>query len=130
MVERPISWLTLVLVLCFYPVVVTIALWSGLVEKMLASEDLRVDIDNPSYSIIPGQIHLRGVHVYVNGMPQFILEAEHITAHIRLIPLLSKRFSLSWLGADNVSYRMRLPQEDKHDEAPRTKAFPPLKGCA
>lgn len=126
--KRKSLWISLVGALLLYPILVTAALWSGLVEKILASEDLRVEIDNPAYSLIPGQVHLRGVHVYVNGMPQFILEAEHVEAHIRLLPLLSKRFSLSWLGADNVSYRMRLPQEEKNDEAPRTKAFPPLKG--
>lgn len=126
--KRKRFWFTVVGVLLLYPVVVTAALWSGLVEKLLATDDLRVEIDNPSFSIIPGHIHLRGVHVYVNGMPQFIFEAENIEAHIRLLPLLSKRFSMSWLGADNVSYRMRLPQEDKADDAPRTKAFPPLEG--
>lgn len=126
--KRKRVWLTVLAVLLVYPIVVTAALWMGLVEKLLASEDLRVEIDNPSFSIIPGHLHLRGVHVYVNGMPQFILEAENIEAHIRLFPLLSRRFSMSWLGADNVSYRMRLPQEEKADDAPRTKAFPPLEG--
>jgi len=65
----------LVVLLAAYPVLVTAALWTGVVERALASEDLKVEIDNPAWTIWPGRIHLEGVRVYMNGETQFTLSA-------------------------------------------------------
>lgn len=121
-------WALFAALLLIYPVVVSAALWSGLVEKILKSEDLRVEIEKPAYSIIPGDFHLKSVKVYMNGDTQFTLFADDIHARVDIIPLLRRTFSLSWLSAENVKFRMRVQQEKEAAEAPRTLAFPPLDG--
>ncbi len=118
----------LVVFLAAYPVLVTAALWFGLVEKALASEDLKVEIDNPAWTIWPGRLHLGAVRVYLNGDVQFILSAEEARAHVQLLPLMKRRFYVSSLFAKNVSYRMRMQVEDSELKSPRVAAFPPLEG--
>lgn len=106
----------------------TTLLWSGAVERFVASEDVRVEIENPAYSVIPGHINAKAVHIYMNALPQFTLSVDDLDAHIRILPLFDKRISVSWLGAKDVKYRMRLPQEGQNAETPRVQAFPPLEG--
>jgi hypothetical protein len=126
--RRRKNWAILLGLLLIYPVLVSAALWSGLVEKILASEDLRVDIETPAYSIIPGDFHLKGVKAYVNGETQFTLFAEDVHARVNIIPLFKKVFSLSWVSAENVKFRMRVQHDKENVEEPRVLAFPPLAG--
>ena len=67
-----------------YPVLGTLALWTGFVEWVIRSEDVRVDIDNPSYTIWPGRVHLKHVKIYMNGDTQFILEAHDLVTNFSL----------------------------------------------
>lgn len=126
--KRKRWWLLAGTLLLVYPTVATLMLWTGMVERLLRTEDLRVEIENPAYSIIPGHIELRKVGVYMNAMPQFVLKADDVSARIRILPLFQRRLSLSWLGAENVSYRMRLPRKKGEVDTARTRAFPPLHG--
>lgn len=118
----------LVVVITAYPVLVTAALWSGLVERMLQSEDLKVEIDNPAWTIWPGRVHLDAVRIYMNGETQFILGADNLRAHFQLLPLFQRRVFVSSLYAENVSYHMRLQVDDADRKSPRVAAFPPLDG--
>ena len=57
--KRKLRWsLALTLAILAYPVLVTLALWSGFVEWFLKSEDVRLEIQNPAYTIWPGKVHL------------------------------------------------------------------------
>lgn len=109
-----------------YPLTVTLALATGLIEKLVASEDLRVEIEAPAWSLLPGDMHLGKVKVFMNGDTQFILSADNVTAQVRLLPLLRRRFEVASLEANNVIYHMRVQVDDPEVDSPRTRAFPPL----
>lgn len=118
----------LLAVLGAYPVLVTAALWSGLVERLLRSEDLKVEIDNPAWTIWPGRVHLDGVRVYMNGETQFILSAHELRATFQLLPLIQRRVFVSSLYAEDVRYHMRLQLDEEDATSSRAAAFPPLEG--
>jgi hypothetical protein len=111
-----------------YPVLGTLALWTGLVEWVLKSEDLRVEIDNPAYTIWPGHVHAKRVMILANGETQFTLEGHDLSTVIRLIPLFQHRVHVVHLGADGVRYRMRVQVEDTRGIEERLAAYPPLPG--
>jgi hypothetical protein len=111
-----------------YPVLGTLALWTGLVEWVLKSEDLRVEIDNPAYTIWPGHVHAKRVAIFANGETQFTLEGHDLSTVIRLIPLFKHRVHVVHLGADGVRYRMRVQVEDTRGIEERLAAYPPLPG--
>jgi hypothetical protein len=57
--KRKLRWgIVIGLALLVYPVLVTLALWTGFVEWMVRSEDLRVEISEPGVHHLAGQ----GVH--------------------------------------------------------------------
>jgi len=130
--QRARKWskiaLVAILVYMIYPITVTVALSTGLVEKFLASEDLRVEIDTPAWSLLPGDIHMARVRIFMNGDTQFILAADNLTAQVRILPLFRRRFEVASLTAKNVSYQMRTQLEESRARSPRTRAFPPLPG--
>lgn len=64
----------------------------------------------------------------MNGDTQFTLFAEDIHARVDIFPLFQRVFSLSWLSADNLKFRMRVQHEGERAHAPRVAAFPPLHG--
>jgi hypothetical protein len=111
-----------------YPISVTLALSTGLVEKLLASEDLRVEISAPAWSLLPGDIHMGRVQIFMNGETQFILSADNLTAQIRLLPLFRRRFEVASLATKNVIFQMRVQLDEKGAASPRASAFPPLPG--
>jgi hypothetical protein len=114
-------------VLLAYPVLGTIALLTGFVEWVARSEDLRVEITNPAFTIWPGRIHMKHVRVLVNGDTQFILEGADLRAHIRVPELLKRRIHVSELAAHNVRYHMRVQVDDDKGIEKRLAAYPPLK---
>lgn len=115
------------LVLLAYPVLGTLALWTGFVEWLAKSEDLRVEIANPSYTIWPGHFHLKHVRILVNGDTQFTLEGSDLVAHVSIFPLVKRTLRVTKLSADDVRYRMRLQVKDSQGENARIRAYPPLK---
>lgn len=115
-----------VLVLLAYPVLGTLALWTGLVERLLASEDLRVEIENPAWTIWPGRIHMKRVGIYVNGDSQFTLEGRDVVGKMRFLPLLRRRFHVTELRGSDVRYRMRTQVDSLDGIERRVAAFPPL----
>ena len=125
--KRKIRWLVaLLLVLLAYPVLVTLALWTGLVERVLKSEDLRVEIQNPAYSIWPGKVHMKNVRILVNGSTQFILEGQDLVLDVRLLELIKRRVHVTKLAAHDVRYQMRVQVNDTTNIERRVKAYPPL----
>jgi hypothetical protein len=133
----PISWskkrkwrlvVGLVALLLAYPVLGTVALWTGFVEWMLKSEDLRVEIRNPSYTLWPGHVRLKHVRILGNGTTQFILESDELELDISLLELVRRRVHVTRLSAHNTLYHMRVQVDDKQGIEQRVAAYPPLPG--
>src|SRR4051812_11531001 len=125
--KRKLRWLVaIVLGLLAYPVLVTLALWTGFAEGVLKSEDLRVEIQNPAYSIWPGKVHLKNVRILVNGSTQFILEGQDLVINLRLLELVKHRVHVTKLAAHDVIYQMRVQVKDTKNIERRVKAYPPL----
>jgi len=111
-----------------YPVLGTLALWSGFVEWVAASEDLKVEISNPAYTIWPGRIHMKYVRILVNGETQFILEGHDLFASISVLELVRHRIHVTRLASHDVTYRMRVQVEDPRGIEKRLAAYPKLEG--
>jgi len=127
--KRKLRWLTItVLALAAYPVLVTLALWTGFVEWALKSEDLRVEIQNPAYSIWPGKVHMKNVRILANGATQFILQGQGLVINLRLVELVKRRVHVTKLAAHDVIYQMRVQVKDTKNIERRVKAYPPLEG--
>jgi len=124
---KKIRWLIgMGVALLAYPVLVTLALWTGLVERVLKSEDLRVEIQNPAYSIWPGKVHMKNVRILANGTTQFILEGQDLVLNLRLLELVKRRVHVTKLAAHDVTYQMRVQVKDTKDIHRRVNAYPPL----
>ena len=117
---------TVVVLLLAYPVLGTLALWTGLVERSLASEDLRVEIDNPAYTIWPGRVHMKRVKIMVNGDTQFTLEGHDLVVNARIFPLIERKLHVTELAANGVIYRMRVQVDSTKGIEERVAAYPPL----
>ena len=127
--KRKLRWLTItVLALAAYPVLVTLALWTGFVEWALKSEDLRVEIQNPAYSMWPGKVHMKNVRILANGATQFILQGQDLVINLRLVELVKRRVHVTKLAAHDVIYQMRVQVKDTKNIERRVKAYPPLEG--
>lgn len=142
-VERAKSWLrgiktnpkrrrrvltALAVVLLGYPVLGTLALWTGFVEWAIRDEDVKVEISNPAWTVIPGRIHLRFVKIYVNGDVQFILEGHDLFASISFFELFKRRLHVTQLASHHVRYQMRTQVMDPKGAAKRIAAYPKLEG--
>lgn len=125
--KRKLRWLAaLVVFLLAYPVLVTVALWTGFVEWLAKSEDLRVEIENPAYTIWPGRVHMKHVRILMNGTTQFILEGEDLLLNVRLFELIKHRIHVSELSGRDILYQMRVQVEDTKGIEKRVAAYPPL----
>jgi hypothetical protein len=117
-----------VVALLIYPVLGTLALWTGFVEWVARSEDLRLEIDNPSYTIWPGRIHMKNVKIYMNGDTQFILEGKDLFTSISVLELVRHRIHVTRLAAEDVRYQMRVQVKDTRGQERRLAAYPKLEG--
>lgn len=117
-----------VVALLAYPVLGTLALWTGFVEWLAASEDMRLVIDNPAYTIFPGRIHMKKVRLYMNGDTQFILEGQDLFTSISVLELLRHRIHVTRLAAHDVHYQMRVQVKDPKGIERRLAAYPKLEG--
>jgi hypothetical protein len=126
--RRRVRWIVaIVLLLLAYPVLGTVALWTGLVERLLKSEDLRVEIQNPSYTIWPGRVFAKHVRILANGTTQFILEGHELVLDASIFPLFQRRVHVTKLGARDVTYQMRVQVKDTKGIERRVAAYPPLR---
>jgi hypothetical protein len=127
--KRKRRWLiALVLLLLAYPVLGTLALWTGFAEWVLASEDLRVEIENPAYTLWPGRIRMKHVRILMNGTTQFILDGQDLVLDARVFALLRHRVHVTTLAAHDVIYQMRVQVKDPKGIEQRLAAYPPLPG--
>lgn len=126
--RRRRALVALVVGLLAYPVLGTLALWTGFVEWLIRSEDVKVEIDNPSYTIWPGRVHLKHVKIYVNGDTQFILEGSDLLAHFGVFGFFRHRIHVSQLAAHDVRYQMRVQVKDQTGMHERLAAYPKLEG--
>lgn len=125
--KRQVRWsIAVLLILLAYPVLGTLAIWTGLVERLLKSEDLRVEIQNPAYTIWPGKIRMKHVRILVNGGTQFILEGENLVINVRMLELVKRRVHVTTLAAHEVLYQMRVQVKDTKGIEKRVAAYPPL----
>jgi hypothetical protein len=111
-----------------YPVLGTLALWTGFVEWVAESEDLRLEISNPAFTIFPGRIHMKRVRVLMNGDTQFILDGHDLFTSISVLELLRHRIHVTRLTAHHVAYQMRVQVEDTKGIEKRLAAYPKLEG--
>src|SRR5450432_4898575 len=101
--KRKVRWIVAILLTFLaYPVLVTLALWTGLVEWALKADDLRVEIQNPAYTIWPGRIRMKHVRILVNGTTQFILEGQDLVINLRLSDLVRHRVHVTELAGHDV----------------------------
>jgi hypothetical protein len=139
MLERVKNWLKpskrrrrlivgFIVALLAYPVLGTLALWTGFVEWLARSEDMRLEIANPSYTIWPGRIHMKHVKLYMNGDTQFTLEAKDLFTSISVLELVRHRIHVTRLAADDVRYQMRVQVKDTKGMERRLAAYPKLEG--
>jgi len=112
-------------VLLAYPVLGTIALTFG-VERLVASEDLRVELVKPAWTLWPGHFHVAGATVLVNGDTQFKLQAKNLLIHVQPFPLFKKHLHVTSLSADDVRYWMRVQVKDTKGIEKRVAAYPKL----
>lgn len=117
-----------IVALLAYPVLGTLALWTGLVEWLAKSEDLRVEISNPAYTIWPGHLHMKKVRILANGEVQFILEGDDLFASISVLELVRHRIHVKRLAAHHVRYQMRVQVDDTKGIEQRLAAYPKLEG--
>jgi len=117
-----------VVALLAYPVLGTLALWTGFVEWVIRSEDVRVDFANPSYTIWPGRVHLKHVKIYVNGDTQFILEGSDLLTDFSLFAFFKHHIHVTDLSAHDVRYQMRVQVKDQRGMKERLAAYPRLEG--
>ena len=111
-----------------YPVLGTLALWTGFVEWAVRSEDVKVELTNPSYTIWPGSVHIKHVKIYVNGDTQFILEGSNFLANFSLFGFFRHRIHVRDLAARDVRYQMRVQVKDQRGMHERLVAYPRLEG--
>jgi hypothetical protein len=116
------------LVLLVYPVFGTLVLWSGLAEKWIESEDLRVELDKPAYTIFPGRVHLKGARIFSNSETQFVLSAEDMSFEVRLLGLLRKKIYVASVLGENVRFQMRVQVASTEGIEERVAAYPKLEG--
>ena len=117
-----------IVALLAYPVLGTLALWSGFIEWVIRSEDVRVDFANPSYTIWPGRVHLKHVKIYVNGDTQFILEGSDLLTDFSLFAFFKHHIHVTDLAAHDVRYQMRVQVKDQRGMKERLAAYPRLEG--
>jgi hypothetical protein len=126
--KRKLRWLVvLLLVLLAYPVLGTVAIWTGLAEWALESEDMRVEIENPAYTIWPGRVRMKRVRILTNGTTQFILDGQNLLLNVRMLELVKRRVHVTELAAHDVIYQMRVQVKDTKGIERRVAAYPPLK---
>lgn len=119
--------LVLIAALAAYPLLGTLALWSGFVEWVLRSDVLRVELEGPAYTTWPGRVHVKQARVLVNGETQFILRASDLVANVKLLSLLTRKFHVVELEGHAVRYQMRVQVESEQGMEQRIAAYPPLK---
>lgn len=117
-----------VLALLAYPLLGTITLASGLLEWVLRSEKLRVELHGFAYTLWPGRVHVPKLRILLNSSVQLSLEAEQVRMDIALHELIVKRLHVTRMNGSAVRYRMRLRSEIQKGRPARVAGFPPLPG--
>ncbi|HEU5075737.1 MAG TPA: hypothetical protein VFU02_16205, partial [Polyangiaceae bacterium] len=113
-------------VIAAYPVLTTLALWSGLIERLISGDDVKVEIDNPAWTVWPGWVHAKRIGVYVNGKTQLTLSVADAKVDVVLTQLLQKRFHVRSLSANDIRFRLRTRVPEAKKNAPYVAAFPAM----
>lgn len=113
-------------VIATYPVFTTLALSCGWVERWISGDDVKVEVDNPAWTLWPGTVHAKAIRVYVNGNTQMTLSVADATVDVALMELLNRRFHANSLRADDIRFRLRTRVPASRKDAPYVAAFPPM----
>jgi len=109
-----------------YPALATLALSAGWIERWISGDDVKVVLDKPAWTLWPGSLHVKGIHVYLNGNTQFTLSVTDARVDVVLTELLQKRFHVRSLSANDIRFRLRTRVPESRKNAPYVAAFPPM----
>jgi hypothetical protein len=111
-----------------YLTLANIALLTPLVRSFATNDDMRLKYDW-AFSPWPGHVVVRNMSLrFQDRNVQFLVGIERGSLDLSLHELVSKRFHLLRLDADDVSYRMRHKVSRVGLEGPRLAAYPPIEG--
>ncbi len=101
-----------------------------LLERLLdrRPEKRQVDWDG-AWTVVPGRIHLRGFRLRVQSRPaQWLLTLDRATATVDLPALARRRFHLTSVEADGLSFRLRRRIDTRPAAEASREAAPPIPG--
>lgn len=82
-----------------------------------------------AWTVVPGRIHLRGFRLRVQSRPaQWLLTLDRATATVDLPALARRRFHLTSLEADGLSFRLRRRLDTRPEAGVSREAAPPIPG--
>jgi hypothetical protein len=112
-----------------YLVVANTILWTPLLKKFAAQGDtMSVDYSS-AYSVLPGRIAVRDLHLRLHDHNiEFLVQIERGKLDVSLHELLRKRFHALRVDGERVTYRMRHKLSKVGKEARRVAAYPPIPG--
>jgi hypothetical protein len=96
---------------------------SGLVERLVGSEDLKVQLGKPAWTLWPGHFHVPFARILVNGTTQFKLEASNLVIELELFPLIKRHLHVRSLVGDGIRYWMRVQVKDPKGIEKRLAAY-------
>ncbi len=111
-----------------YPALGSLMLASGLVEWWLRSEELVVVLEGPTYTLLPGRLHVDKLRIWLRTSAELSLEASEVRLDLTLRRLFFRRLHVTRMQGSDVRYRMRLRDDARSARPARVAAFPPLEG--
>lgn len=111
-----------------YLLLANVLLLTPLVRTFATNDDMALKYDW-AFSPWPGRVVVRNMSLrFQDRNVQFRVGIERGSLDLSLHELVSKRFHLLRVDADNVSYRMRHKVSRVGLEGPRLAAYPPIEG--
>jgi hypothetical protein len=111
-----------------YLLLANVLLLTPAVRSFATNDDMRLKYDW-AFSPWPGHVVVRNMSLrFQDHNVQFLVGIERGSLDLSLHELVSKRFHLVRVDADEVSYRMRHKVSRVGLEGPRLAAYPPIEG--
>ena len=106
-------------------------LWSGAIVKLAngATPDLHLEINGPSWTLLPGRVHGRNVAFrFEDRNVQFFLTLESVVLDLSLWELPSKTFHATRARGEGAHYLFRHKVEEPKDKERRLAEYPRIPG--
>jgi hypothetical protein len=113
-----------------YVLVANVVLKTGLIERFVNDEpqDLQVSFEK-AWTIFPGRLHVQNFALRLQDENvQVWLRIPQARLRVKLGELLVRRFHVSDLKAEGLSFRIRGKISALESETRRARAFPPIEG--